>query len=62
VKAKVLGLTWARLYGVDPAAAPCRPDRREREEARSTSVSPNRTYGPTTAAAVRAHIARFGWL
>jgi predicted TIM-barrel fold metal-dependent hydrolase len=62
VKAKVLGLSSARLYGVDPATAPCRPTRAEREEARSSSLAPHRTFGPTTAAAVRAHIARFGWL
>jgi predicted TIM-barrel fold metal-dependent hydrolase len=62
VKAKVLGLNAARLYGVDPALAPCRPSREEREEARAAHPRTNRTYGPTTAAAVRAHIARFGWL
>ena len=61
-KAKILGLNAARLYGVDPAAAPCRPSRGDREEARAAHPGDNRTYGPTTAAAVRAHVARFGWL
>ena len=62
VKAKVLGLNAARLYGVDPLEAPCRPSREEREAQRASHPAANRTYGPTTAAAVRAHIDRFGWL
>ena len=62
VKAKVLGLNAARLYGVDPLEAPCRPSREEREVQRAAHPGANRTYGPTTAAAVRAHIDRFGWL
>ena len=62
LKAKVLGGNAARLYGVDPLDAPCRPSRSEREAVRASHPGPNRTYGPTTAAAVRAHIERFGWL
>ena len=61
-KAKVLGLNAARLYGVEPLDSTCRPDRREREAQRASHPGANRTYGPTTAAAVRAHIDRFGWL
>jgi hypothetical protein len=62
VKAKVLGRTSARLYGVDPVLEPCRPSRAEREAQRSSLPGANRTYGPTTAAAVRAHVERFGVL
>ncbi|MBA2624763.1 MAG: amidohydrolase [Acidimicrobiia bacterium] len=62
VKAKVLGGNSARLYGVDPVTAPCRPSRADRESARRSLPGDNRTYGPTTPAAVRAHVERFGWL
>jgi uncharacterized protein len=62
LKAKVLGLNAARLYGVDPLESPCRPSREDREAIREAHPAANRTYGPTTAAAVRAHIERFGWL
>jgi hypothetical protein len=62
IKAKVLGLNAARLYGVEPLDSTCRPDRGEREAQRASHPAANRTHGPTTAAAVRAHIDRFGWL
>ncbi len=50
VKAKVLGLTSARLYGVEPVRTACEVDRAEIEEARQTSTDANRVFGPTTAA------------
>jgi uncharacterized protein len=52
IKAKILGLNGARLYGVDPAAAPCRFTRKELERIRRALPAENRTYGPTTSAEV----------
>jgi predicted TIM-barrel fold metal-dependent hydrolase len=62
IKAKVLGLNGARLYGVDPASAPCRFTRRELERIRRALPAENRTYGPTTSAEVAAFRADHqGW-
>ena len=51
VKAKILGLTSARIYGVDPIRDRCDVDRDEIEQARRDSSDANRVLGPTTAAA-----------
>jgi uncharacterized protein len=61
VKAKVLGLNAARLYGIDPVADPCRTSAGEREGLRSQGLGGNHTYGPVTPAQVRAHMAAHGW-
>ena len=62
IKAKILGLNGARLYGVDPVTAPCRFTRRELEEIRRTGPFRNMTYGPTTAsAAAEFRAAGHGW-
>jgi predicted TIM-barrel fold metal-dependent hydrolase len=62
VKAKVLGLNAARLYGIDPAATPCRPSPAELDELRTAlPAATNRTYGPTTAAAAAADRRTSGW-
>ena len=60
VKAKILGATSARLYGVDPLPGNCRFEPGQLEEARQISTDGNRTYGPTTAAAALAAMARSG--
>ncbi|MGE3835903.1 MAG: amidohydrolase family protein [Acidimicrobiia bacterium] len=61
-KAKILGGNAARLYGIDPAAAPCRPSGADLEAMRTAlPTAANRTYGPTTAAAARAHRRSSGW-
>ena len=54
LKAKVLGLTSARLYGVEPIAGRCSIDPGSLEAARQTATSANQTFGPTTAAESRA--------
>lgn len=54
VKAKILGLSSARLYGVDPITGRCELTREQLEEARLASARPFATYGPTTAAGARA--------
>lgn len=60
VKAKVLGLTSARLYGVEPVGGRCRIDPGQLEEARQIAFDGNRTYGPSTAIEARAAMARSG--
>ncbi|WP_208027309.1 amidohydrolase family protein [Rhabdothermincola sediminis] len=59
IKAKILGLNSARLYGVEPITSRCRIDRGEIEQARQASTDGNQTFGPTTAAGalalMRAH-------
>ena len=50
IKAKILGLNSARLYGVEPVMTRCVIDRAEIEQWRQTSPDGNRTFGPTTAA------------
>ncbi|HEX8803211.1 MAG TPA: amidohydrolase family protein [Acidimicrobiales bacterium] len=56
VKAKIFGLSSARLYGVDPITGTCDLDPREVEAVRA-SLPPPRTYGPTTRAEAAAMIA-----
>jgi predicted TIM-barrel fold metal-dependent hydrolase len=51
VKAKILGLTSARIYGVDPIRDRCDVDRDEIEQVRQASSDANRVLGPTTASA-----------
>jgi predicted TIM-barrel fold metal-dependent hydrolase len=53
IKAKILGLNAARLYGVDPVTTACDFTRRELEEMRERLPGKNRTYGPSTRAEVR---------
>jgi uncharacterized protein len=60
VKAKILGLNSARLYGVEPLTGTCEIPRDEIEQIRQTSVDANRTFGPTTVESVMAHIAAHG--
>jgi hypothetical protein len=54
VKAKIFGLTSARLYGIDPVTTHCHIDRDAIENARLTSLEGNVTYGPVTPAQVYA--------
>ncbi len=49
VKAKIFGGNAARIYGIDAAALPCRPDVEEIEGVRQESAFGNVMYGPTTA-------------
>jgi hypothetical protein len=60
-KRKILGLNSARVYGVDPASvpAPCDTSPEELEELR-LALPPPRSYGPRTAAEVRALVAAHG--
>jgi hypothetical protein len=58
VKAKILGLTSARLYGVEPITGRCRLDAGQLEQARQISTDAHRTFGPATATAARAAMAR----
>ncbi|HEX6311492.1 MAG TPA: amidohydrolase family protein [Acidimicrobiia bacterium] len=60
VKRKILGRNSARLYGVEPRVRQCDFTREELEEVRHALPTGMRTYGPTTAAALRAHIAAHG--
>jgi predicted TIM-barrel fold metal-dependent hydrolase len=60
-KAKILGLTSARLYGVDPVTTPCRFTPEQLDEARQASTLDNRTLGPRTAAGVTAVQRAHGW-
>jgi predicted TIM-barrel fold metal-dependent hydrolase len=63
VKAKVLGLNAARLYGVDPATVPrCDLSSEERSELRVALPGTTVTYGPRTRAEVGAHMREhWGW-
>jgi uncharacterized protein len=49
LKAKILGLNGARLYGVEPLAVRCDFTRGELADVRRTLRSGHRTYGPTNA-------------
>jgi uncharacterized protein len=60
VKQKILGLTSARLYDIDPITGSCEIPSDEVEQIRQASHDANRTYGPTTPEAVMAHIAAHG--
>jgi predicted TIM-barrel fold metal-dependent hydrolase len=64
VKAKILGLNSARIYGVDPVPRACRIPADQVEQARiSAPGAANRTYGPVTPgqvyAVARAELAQF---
>ena len=62
VKAKILGLNAARLYGIDPVSIPCRPSAADLEELRTALPGAvNRTYGPTSAAAAASDRSASGW-
>jgi predicted TIM-barrel fold metal-dependent hydrolase len=50
LKAKILGGSSARLYGIDPTVDACRLDRADRAAARSAAGVRNLIPGPTTAA------------
>jgi predicted TIM-barrel fold metal-dependent hydrolase len=50
LKAKILGLSSAALYGVEPIATTCSISDEEREQIRLASTDTNRTFGPTTVA------------
>ncbi|MCB1261271.1 MAG: hypothetical protein KDB33_12930, partial [Acidimicrobiales bacterium] len=52
IKAKIFGLTSAKLYGVDPITGTCSFDRSEIVDTQLTSFG-NATYGPRTAAQVQ---------
>ncbi len=54
LKAKILGLNGAKLYGVEPNPEKCRFTRRELEQIRRTLPSRNRVLGPTTMAETKA--------
>lgn len=56
IKAKVLGLNAARVYGVDPVTVTrCDLDATEREALRTAMPHVNATFGPRTRAEVLAH-------
>ncbi|HEX9299629.1 MAG TPA: amidohydrolase family protein [Actinomycetota bacterium] len=58
IKAKILGLNGARLYGVDPITTRCEFTRKELEQIRRQLPGRNGGFGPRTKAAadsVRAH-------
>ncbi len=59
IKAKILGLTSAELYGVTPERVPCPFTRDELQEFRVTLPTP-RPYGPTTEREIRDLIAMHG--
>jgi len=61
-KLKILGQNSARLYGIDPATTRCEFTPTELEEVRQALPLRPASYGPTTAAAVREHIADHGWV
>jgi hypothetical protein len=48
IRAKILGLNGARLYGVDPVTVPCEFSRKELAELRPKLPLRNAVYGPTT--------------
>jgi hypothetical protein len=60
LKAKVLGLNGARLYGVDPITTRCEFTRRELEEIRKHLPGRDRTLGPSTVAAAQ-HVRDHHW-
>ncbi|MEL7207012.1 MAG: amidohydrolase family protein [Actinomycetota bacterium] len=60
VKAKILGLTSARLYDVEPETVPCEFSREELQTQREALPVSTGTLGPTTARALAAHIEAHG--
>jgi predicted TIM-barrel fold metal-dependent hydrolase len=62
VKAKILGLNGARVYGVKPRTVRCHFSRRELEEIRSSFPFVHRTYGPRNEHEVKLlHAHHRGW-
>ena len=62
IKAKILGLNGARLYGVDPITVPCEFSREELSRLRRQLPLKNAVYGPTTyTEAVAFRDAHQGW-
>jgi predicted TIM-barrel fold metal-dependent hydrolase len=62
IRAKILGLNGARVYGVDPITVPCEFSRRELADLRTRLPISNAVYGPTTPAAAAAfRTAHRGW-
>jgi predicted TIM-barrel fold metal-dependent hydrolase len=60
LKAKILGLNGARLYGVDPVTTRCEFTRRELAEIRKHLPGQDRTLGPATVAAAQ-HVRDHHW-
>jgi predicted TIM-barrel fold metal-dependent hydrolase len=60
LKAKILGLNGARLYGVDPVTTRCEFTRRELAEIRKHLPGRDRTLGPDTVAAAQ-HVRDHHW-
>ncbi len=56
LKAKILGLNAARLYGIDPSVTACAPSADDRSALRAEQAARglDRVHGPTTAAAAAA--------
>ena len=50
IKAKILGLNGARVYGIEPITTGCEFTRRELEQIRRQLPGRNRTLGPETRA------------
>jgi hypothetical protein len=61
VKRKILGVNAAALYAVDPITSRCDFSTDELERARADLPVAPASFGPHTAAAVRAHLADHGW-
>jgi len=62
VKAKILGLNGARVYGVQPKTVKCHFTRRQLEEIRSRFPFRHQTYGPRNAHEVKLlRAAHQGW-
>jgi uncharacterized protein len=62
VKARILGLNAAELYGVEPRKVSCPFTREELQAAREAEPAGFRTFGPTSARQVRELIAHHGGL
>lgn len=62
IKAKILGLNSAALYGVEPVTTRCDFSREDLAELRVALPPSPRTYGPETASEVRALAASHGWI
>jgi len=62
LKRKILGVNGATLYGVQPITTRCDSTPEELEQARAERPVRPASYGPRTAAAVRAHMADHGWV
>jgi predicted TIM-barrel fold metal-dependent hydrolase len=61
-KRRILGLNAARLYGVEPITAPCEFSPADIIEARQALPARPASYGPKSAAAVRALARDHGWV